>query len=333
MFKINFALLVASAFTPTILVFSLTSHSLIGQDQQTKTIDADSNNFRKPTSDGNAEYWLKSMVSYHGFSNDEITIATSWTQNEIESLKKKFKIRSSSKPNFPKDKLLVLPYPGGRHPRIGFLEGALRPQRETKFSAFLPWDHSSFVVVDVPEAIWSNLGLTYLAHTHIPTVFDKRGDVLPKLEWDRRKAGELYLTRTLPNKIEFTSKVVSKKDHIAMSMTLKNGTDQKLSDLRVQNCVMLKSAKGYEAQSNENKRFIGPYVLCHDATKSKWIITCWKPNYRPWANGPCPCLHSDPKFPDCGPGETQTIRGWLSFYEGKHVDAEIERIEAQKWWK
>lgn len=333
MFKINFTLLFAAVLSPMILIVAPTSRALIGQDQQTETIDADSNNFRKPTSDANAEYWLKSMVSYHGFSNDEITIATGWTQNEIESLKVKFKISASPKPNFPTDKLLVLPYPGGRHPRIGFLDGALRPQRETKFSAFLPWDQSSFVVVDVPEAIWSNLGLTYLAHTHIPTVFDKRGDVLPKLEWDRRKAGELYLKRVLPNKIEFTSKVVSKKGHVAMSMTLKNGTDQKLSDLRVQNCVMLKSAKGYEAQSNENKRFIGPYVLCHDATKSKWIITCWKPNHRPWANGPCPCLHSDPKFPDCDPGETQTIRGWLSFYEGKHVDAEIERLEAQKWWE
>ena len=65
----------------------------------------------------------------------------------------------------------MLPYPGGRHPRIGFLEGAIDPQRETKLSVFTPWHDSSYVVADVPEAIWSNLGLTYLAHTHIPTIW------------------------------------------------------------------------------------------------------------------------------------------------------------------
>lgn len=316
------------------LIFLTQLHLVtLAQGQTAPPVDADSNNFRKPKTESEAEYWLRSMVVYHGFSNQEITIATGWNDKEIESYKTKFKISATSKPTFPKDKLLILPYPGGRHPRIGFLDGALRPQRETKFSAFLPWDHSSFVVVDVPEAIWSNLGLTYLAHTHIPTIFDKNNKKLSALEWNRDKEGELTLKRTLPNKIEFTTNVVSKKDHIAMSMTLKNGTDQKLSDLRVQNCVMLKSAKGYEAQTNENKRFIGPYVLCHDATKSKWMITCWKPNHRPWANGPCPCLHSDPKFPDCDPSESQTIHGWLSFYEGKNIDAEIERIEGKKWWK
>ncbi len=36
--------------------------------------------------------------------------------------------------------LLVRPYPGGRHPRIGFLEGAVEPQRETKVSVCSPWD-------------------------------------------------------------------------------------------------------------------------------------------------------------------------------------------------
>jgi hypothetical protein len=52
--------------------------------------------------------------------------------------------------------LFVLPYPGGRHPRIGFLDGAVNPQRETKISVSTPWDEQSYVVVDLPEAIWSN---------------------------------------------------------------------------------------------------------------------------------------------------------------------------------
>ena len=61
----------------------------------------------------------------------------------------------------------VWPYPGGRHPRIGFKDGAIRPQRETKFSVFVPWPDGGYVVVDVPEAIWmdteSGRELLYLA--------------------------------------------------------------------------------------------------------------------------------------------------------------------------
>ncbi|HKI19372.1 MAG TPA: hypothetical protein VKA15_15910, partial [Isosphaeraceae bacterium] len=59
----------------------------------------------------------------------------------------------------------------------------------------------------------------------------------------------------------------------------------------------------------------------------------WKPCVRAWANAPCPCLHNDPQFPDCGPGETQRIRGWLSFYEGNDVKSEFRRIDASEWWK
>ncbi len=70
-----------------------------------------------------------------------------------------------------------------------------------------------------------------------------------------------------------------------------------------------------------------------DATGERWIITAWESCHRPWANPPCPCLHSDPKFPDCPPGETRRLRGWLSFYEGKDLDAELRRIEQTGWNK
>ena len=42
------------------------------------------------------------------------------------------------------------------------------------------------------------------------------------------------------------------------------------------------------------------------------MITAWEPCHRPWGNAKCPCLHSDPKFPDCAPGATQRLRGWLA---------------------
>ena len=49
----------------------------------------------------------------------------------------------------------------------------------------------SYVVVDVPEAIWSNLGLTYLAHTHIDTIWGRKNFSLPQLEWNVKGDGSL----------------------------------------------------------------------------------------------------------------------------------------------
>jgi hypothetical protein len=42
-------------------------------------------------------------------------------------------------------------------------------------------------------------------------------------------------------------------------------------------------------------------------------------------------MHSDPQFPDCEPGETQRLHGWLSFYEGTDIDAALERIKGLNW--
>ena len=49
----------------------------------------------------------------------------------------------------------------------------------------------------------------------------------------------------------FGTTVLPLKDHVRMTMWLTNGTDRPLSDLRVQNCVMLKPAKGFEQQHND----------------------------------------------------------------------------------
>lgn len=294
----------------------------------------DPSNARKPKADSELRYWLENMIWQHRFSSEEITAATGLTAEEINAARTKFNIRDDNRParaaNAP---LQVLPYPGGRHPRIGFLDGAVNPQRETKVSVFTPWDDKSYVVVDVPEALWSNLGLTYLAHTHVPTIWSKQGIELERLEWNRRQDGSFDLQRRLPNGIEFGTLVVPQRDAVRMELWLKNGTNEKLSDLRVQNCVMLKGAAGFAAQTNDNKLFRKPFVAVHDESKKRWIITAWEPCHRPWGNPPCPCLHSDPKFPDCAPSEIQTLRGWLSFYEGGDIDAELKRIESLGWQK
>jgi hypothetical protein len=287
---------------------------------------------RRPATDAELRHWLENMAWHHRYSTGEIVATTGLTADEIAAALKKFDIRPETKPKRAADApLLVLPYPGGRHPRIGFLDGAIDPQRETKVSVFTPWDDAGYVVVDVPEAIWSNLGLTYLAHTHVPTIWTKQEIALPPLEWNRRADGTFDLERKLPNGIVFGTKIVPVRDAVRMELWLTNGTDERLTDLRVQNCVMLKAAAGFEEQTNDNKIFQKPYCAARSKTGDRWVITAWEPCHRPWGNAKCPCLHSDPKFPDCEPGATVRLKGWLSFYEGTDVEAEFKRIEATGW--
>jgi len=289
-------------------------------------------NYRKPKNEAELKYWLQNMVWHHRFSNEEVSAAAGLTIDRVASALNQFKIGARTKPRRPPNApLLVLPYPGGRHPRIGFQDGAVDPQRETKVSVFTPWDENSYVVVDVPEAIWSNLGLTYLAHTHVPTIWTKQNVELERLEWNRGKDGALDIERKLPNGIGFGARMLPRADALRMELWLTNGTKETLSDLRVQNCVMLKGAAGFDQQTDDNKVFRSPYVACKSADGKKWIITAWDRCHRPWGNAPCPCMHSDPKFPDCVPGETKRLRGWMSFYEGTDVEAEFKRIESLSW--
>ena len=129
----------------------------------------------------------------------------------------------------------------------------------------------------------------------------------------------------------FGTKVWSTPDAVRMEMWLTNGSAEKLTGLRVQNCVMLKGAPEFAALTKENKLSFDPYSAVHDPQKKRWVITAWTPNARNWGNGKCPCLHSDPQFPDCPPGETQRLQGWLSFYEGTDIEAAVKRIEATGW--
>ncbi len=205
------------------------------------------------------------------------------------------------------------------------------PQRETKVSVFTPWDPAGYVVIDLPEAIFSNLGLTYLAHTHIPTIWDAQGVTLPRLEWERLPDGALRSERTLPNGIAFGAQVTPSPTEVRMRLWLRNGTAEKLTGLRVQNCVMLAGAPGFAEQSSTNKLFQTPYACARTEAGRRWIITAWDPVHRCWGNDQCPCLHSDPQFPDCPPGETVRVTGWLSFYEGVDPVGELARIEATGW--
>jgi peptidoglycan/xylan/chitin deacetylase (PgdA/CDA1 family) len=283
---------------------------------------------RRPT-EKDADLWLANMRT-HGYSAAEMTAATGWSSEEIEK-----RIRVLDAPHVARsstDPLVMLPYPGGRHPRIGFLDGAIRPQRETKISVFTPWPSGGYVVVDVPEAIWIEQNgkpeLLYLAHSHVPTIWTRKNIELDPLEWQRPGDGSLQIERQLPNGIAFGARASASPYEVRMELWIRNGTDSTLRGLRIQNCVMLKAANGFNQLTSDNKRLEKPFVACRNQTADRWIITAWEPCNRAWANPPCPCMHSDPQFPDCAPGETQRVRGWLSFYEGTDLEQELRRIRS-----
>ncbi len=287
---------------------------------------------RRPASDSELREWLVNMVEHHGFTVEEVRRATGLTREEIRAAQDRWGIAATNRVvGAPDGRLKVLPYPGGRHPRSGFLDGALRPQRDTKISVFTPWDARSYAVVDVPEAIWSNLGLTYLAHEHVETIWTRAGQVLAPLEWQRRAEGVLEFERVLPNGIAFGTRVVPGRDGVRLTTWLRNGTAQVLSGLRAQNCVMLNGAEGFRAQTDQNKVLRAPYAACRSEDGRRWIITAWDGLDRVWQNPPVPCLHADPKFPDCAPGGRVEARGWLSFYEGTDLEAELVRIDGLGW--
>lgn len=266
--------------------------------------------------------WLDNMIVAHRFNAHEVQAATglSFEQATVEVRKRQNQI---GEPSGDGSYLRILPYPGGRHPRRGFLDGAIDPQRETKISIFAPWKDGGYVVVDVPEAVFSNLGLTYLAHTHIPTIWDKSGQSLPKLEWSKSTDG-YTIRRELPNGLVISSKVTSRLDGADMRIELTNGTNAMLTGLRVQVCTMLKGAAGFNLQQPPESIVEGPCIAIRgldnrEQPTQRWILTKWTPNHRVWTNPPVPCIHSDPVFPDCGPGNTVSISGWLRFYEGDDV--------------
>jgi peptidoglycan/xylan/chitin deacetylase (PgdA/CDA1 family) len=284
---------------------------------------------RTPLTEEDKRYWLSNMIEDHGFDQWETRAATGLSIQDIETAVARY---SLSRPQSTKESLKLRPYPGGRHPRIAFRDGAMRPQRETKFSVFAPWKDGGYAVVDVPEAIWvkteESRELLYLAHTHVPTMWSKNKVSLEPLEWTRTGESILTIKRDLPNKTAFGARIELKQGIVQMNLWLRNGTGQTLTGLNVQNCVMLKELEGFAALNNDNKVFKSPYAASRNEGGNRWVITGWERCNRPWANPNCPCLHADPQFPDCAPNDTVELRGVVSFYEGDDIDSEFRRLDS-----
>lgn len=303
--------------------------------------------FRRPRDERELRFWLDNMAEHHRYSIAEMQAATGLSVAELSDALTRFGLTSAdgigasaTRPDATPTPiaaqaeqpavLRVLPYPGGRHPRTGFRDGALRPQRETKLSLFAPWEDGGYVVADFPEAIWwepaTGRELLYLAHTHVPTVWDRQQLELQPVEWQAIPGG-WAMERALPNGVSFGTQAIPGEAHVRFEMWVRNGTPETLRGVVVQNCVMLARATGFEAQSDQNTVIRHPLVACRNAAGDAWVITAWQSCQRPWANPPCPCIHSDPQFPDCLPGQTSHLTGWVSFYRGTDIEGEFDRIE------
>lgn len=266
----------------------------------------------------NLDFWTANMAR-HGYTKEEMEAVAG---QEIQAT-------PQAKPRGEGNSVIqVLPYPGGRHPRIGFLDGAIDPHRGTKVSLFPPWEDGGYVVLDLPEAIWSNLGLTYLAHTHIPTIWDESDEIIPNVDWTVHEDGHLSFERSLPNGIKFGSSVLPEKDGARLEHWLENGTDEKLTGMKIQICAMLKGAKGFTRQDNEGKLFDSPVVAARSDAGNRWVLAAFERCGRAWGNAPCPCIHSDPVLPDADPGEKVSVQGRIWFYEGDDATEEIEKAKS-----
>ncbi len=279
-------------------------------------------------------YWLANMNAHH-FTAEEVGLSLGLSTNAAGALidsshsDAEFAATSFDPPNA--GQIVVLPYPGGRHPRIGFLEGAVRPQRETKISVFAPWQDGGYLVVDLPEAVWHHQDgkrqLLYLAHTHVPTIWDKQGVRLPRQEWDRDAKTGLSLTREFPNKVAMTSRAKVADGGVRLEFRVTNHSTAPLTGLHIQMCGMLKGLTGFAEQTNDNKVFSAPFATCRNSRGNRWVVLGFDHCVRAWGNARCPCLHADPQVPDCAPGETQIVHGWVSFFEGEEIAGELQRLE------
>ena len=272
----------------------------------------------------NLAFWAPNMLHDHGYTIEEVAKVCDYAPDQMQRAIDALETAPTSDDD---SSIKLRPYPGGRHPRIGFLEGAVDPLRGTKISVFPPWENSGYVVVDLPEAIFSNLGLTYLAHTHIPTIWDEQHVFIDNVDWKPREGGGWENAWRLPNNIRFGGSAVADDSGVDFSMWLENGTEETLTGLRTQVCLMLKGAEGFNGQREEGRRFEDGVAAIQSDDGQRWILVAFDRFGRVWGNPPVPCIHSDPVFPDAAPSQRVEVTGRMWFYEGDNIEAEIARAQ------
>jgi hypothetical protein len=267
------------------------------------------------------------MYRWHQYAFEEIGEVVGWSPSEVHLQMNRKNLLPIKETLKSEGRVLTLPFPGGRHPRKGLQEEAIAPMRGTKVSLFPPWDQGGYVVIDFPEAIHSNLGLTFQAHTHEPTVVDEKNEWLENIDWTLNEDGSLEYKRPLPISISFGAKVIPDATGAALEIWVFNGTQQPLTQLKVEVCGLLKAATGFNHQIAENKMFDPPVAAVHTADRQKWILMAFEKTGTVSGNPQIPSIDSILSFPTCPPGETVKSRGQVWFYQGSNVIGEIQKAK------
>ena len=126
----------------------------------------DGSNSRPARTDSELRGWLISMLLHHRYTATEAGAALDMTAEQVNSAAKRLGIMNE----FPRLRHPgVLPYPGGRHPRTGFLDGAIRPQRETKVSLFAPGRTAATPWLTFPRRCGTTPGPAVVSCSTLPT--------------------------------------------------------------------------------------------------------------------------------------------------------------------
>ena len=253
----------------------------------------------------NKAFWLQNMLQWHGFSPEEAAGVLQWPVARV--------VAESARLDSRVQRPRLAPYPGGRHPRIGFLDGAINPMRGSKASIISPWDDGGYAVIDLPEAVFSNLGLLFLAHSHVPTVWDEQHAFIENCDWTVTPDGALENVWVLPNGLRIGAEARPAGNGADFVLWLENGTPEPLTGLRTQVCVMLKGLPGFTAQSEENKRYSERAATALSAGGKHAVTISFSDCGRVWGNPKVPCIHADPVFPNCAPGQRVEVTGQLRF--------------------
>lgn len=282
---------------------------------------------------GELAYWLENMIRYHRYTWEEAAEVTGLSVELLKKRRRELQIDTSPPlPQSAAEAIRVLPYPGGRHPRIGHREAAIDPVRGTKASVFLPWDKAGYVVIDLPETIetLSDELVLFLAHTHVPTIWTTRNMWLENVDWDRGRDDTLTRRHLLPNGVSFGARIEPQGAGVRLELWVQNQSSQTLQGLQAAICVMLKGAPDFNRQTRDNKIFRCPISAVRSVQGNRWTLVGWDRCSQSGGHPDVPCLHADPLLPDCPPGETVRVQGRLWFYEGGKIHDELERA-ALRW--
>jgi len=214
----------------------------------------------------------------------------------------------------------------------------------------LPWPGAGLVMLDFPEAIFSDQGLLFLSH--VSRIAHQRWPDLPKVEWEPIERG-IRFERRLPNGFVYGGSLAAAADNRRVDMALwaRNEDDIAIGDLKTQVCVYLPKALDFAAKTMDNKwvhvagrgwtRYpealasevktgrwrLGwrsglpscdvPLIATESGDGRRWLLTEWgDATYALTGNPDHPCMHADPDWPDLEPGQQAEIAGRLYLHDG-----------------